>query len=56
VLPVPGFLSAAALQLALGEMAEPLLLRGAFVLPARAQALGFRFRFPAAEAALADLL
>lgn len=54
--PVPAFLTAAALRLALGELADALLLQGAFVLPARAQALGFRFRFPTAEAALEDLL
>lgn len=56
LLPVPGFLTRAATKLLLGEMAEALLLQGAFVLPARAQALGFRFRFPTAEAALEDLL
>ncbi len=42
LLPAPGF----ALKLALGEMAEPLLLTGARVVPARAQALGFHFRYP----------
>jgi hypothetical protein len=56
LLPVPAFLTASALRLALGELAEELLLQGAFVLPAKALALGFRFRFPAAEAALKDLL
>jgi len=56
MLPLPGALTAAALKLALGEMAEELLLQGAYVLPAKAQAMGFRFRFPTAEAALADLL
>lgn len=56
VLPLPAFLTAGLLRLAYGEMAQALLLEGAFVRPARAQALGFRFRFPAAEAALADLL
>lgn len=56
LLPVPGFLTAAAAKLLLGEMAEALLLQGAFVLPARAQALGFQFRFPTAEAALENLL
>jgi NAD dependent epimerase/dehydratase family enzyme len=44
------------LNLALGEMAEALLLQGTFALPTHAQALGFRFRFPTAEAALEDLL
>ena len=56
LLPVPGFVTASALRLALGELAGELLLQGAFVLPARAQALGFRFRFPTAQAALEDLL
>ena len=56
LLPVPGFLTALATRLLLGEMAEALLLQGAFVLPARSQALGFQFRFPTAKAALEDLL
>ena len=56
LLPVPGFLTTAATKLLLGEMAEALLLQGAYVLPERAQALGFTFRFPTAEAALEDLL
>ena len=56
LLPVPGFLTTAATKLLLGEMAEALLLQGAFVIPARAQVLGFGFRFPTAEGALEDLL
>jgi uncharacterized protein (TIGR01777 family) len=56
LLPVPGFLTALATKLLLGEMAEALLLQGAFVVPARSLALGFRFRFLTAEAALKDLL
>lgn len=56
LLPVPGFLTRTALTLLLGELAEALLLQGAFVQPAKALAQGFRFRFPAAEAALEDLL
>ena len=40
--PTPGL----ALKLLLGEMAESLLLTGQRVLPARAQALGYRFRYP----------
>jgi uncharacterized protein (TIGR01777 family) len=56
LLPVPGFLTTATTKLLLGEMAEALLLQGAFVLPARAQALGFQFRFSTAAAALEDLL
>ena len=54
--PVPGPVSAAVLRAALGEMAESLLLQGAFVRPSRALAQGFRFRFPTTESALADLL
>lgn len=56
LLPVPAFFTTAATSLLLGEMAEALLLQGAFVLPAHAQSLGFQFRFSTAEAALADLL
>ncbi|MBP1772108.1 MAG: hypothetical protein H6P99_1271 [Holophagaceae bacterium] len=56
VLPIPAFLTAGALRLLLGELADALLLQGAYVLPARAQALGFAFRFPTAQAALEDLL
>lgn len=56
LLPVPGFLSSLATKLLLGEMAEALLLQGAFVLPERSEALGFQFRFPSAQAALEDLL
>jgi uncharacterized protein (TIGR01777 family) len=56
LLPVPGWASAAALRLALGGMADEMLLRGAYVLPGEARRLGFRFRFPNLDAALADLL
>jgi uncharacterized protein len=45
-----------ALRLALGEMADAALLTGQRVVPARAQALGFRFQWPALEPALRDLL
>ena len=55
-LPVPGFLTTAATKVLLGEMAGALLLQGAYVVPARAQALGFQFRFPTAGAALENLL
>lgn len=41
-----------ALRLALGEMAEELLLTGQRVLPAKAQSLGFTFRYPLLEPAL----
>jgi len=56
VLPLPAFLTAGVLRLMLGEMAEALLLQGAFVHPVRAQKLGFTFRFPTAREALEDLL
>ncbi len=52
VLPVPPF----ALKLALGEMAESLLLYSQRVQPARALAGGFRFQFASLDAALADLV
>jgi NAD dependent epimerase/dehydratase family enzyme len=51
ILPMPGF----ALRLIVGEMAE-VLLTGQRVLPQAALALGFRFRFPRLDAALADIL
>jgi uncharacterized protein (TIGR01777 family) len=56
LLPVPGFLTSLATKLLLGEMAETLLLQGAFVQPAHALALGFPFRFSNAESALENLL
>lgn len=56
LLPIPGFLTHAALRLALGELGRDLLLRGAFVYPGKAEALDFPFRFPSPEAALEDLL
>ncbi|MDP2877794.1 MAG: TIGR01777 family oxidoreductase [Holophaga sp.] len=56
VWPIPGFITATALKLLVGEMAEPMLLGGAYVLPAKAQALGFQFRFPTIEESLEDLL
>jgi uncharacterized protein (TIGR01777 family) len=50
--PVPAF----ALRGMLGrEMANALLLEGQRALPAKAQALGFRFRYPAVDAALAAI-
>jgi hypothetical protein len=42
LLPAPAF----ALKLLLGEMAGPLVLTGQRVIPARAQALGYHFRYP----------
>ena len=51
VLPAPAF----ALRLALGEMADALLLGGQRALPVRASDLGFVFRFPNVDAALGDI-
>jgi len=51
LLPAPGF----AMKLALGEMAELLLLGGQHVMPARLNQLGFQFRFAELEAALRDI-
>lgn len=42
LIPAPSF----ALKLLLGEMARPLTLEGQRVIPARAKALGFHFRYP----------
>jgi uncharacterized protein (TIGR01777 family) len=50
-LPTPGF----ALRLALGQVAR-LATTGQRVLPRQAQALGYTFRFPTIDAALADIL
>ena len=52
LLPAP----AAALRLVLGEMAGELLLSGQRVLPTRALAAGYQFRFPELRPALEDLL
>lgn len=54
--PLPAFLTATTLRVFLGEMADALLLGGAYVLPHKAQALGYTFKFPTAQGALADLL
>jgi uncharacterized protein (TIGR01777 family) len=51
-MPAPGF----ALRLALGEMADALLLSGQRALPVRASDLGFSFRFNNVDEALADVL
>jgi hypothetical protein len=48
VMPAPAF----AMRLALGEMADALILGGQRVLPARAQAMGYRFRYASLEQAL----
>ena len=52
LMPAPGF----ALRLALGEMADALLLSGQRALPARATELGFSFKFKNVDEALADVL
>lgn len=52
VMPTPAF----AVRLALGEMAGALLLSSQRVVPARATALGFTFRFPDLDEALRDVL
>ena len=48
LVPAPGF----ALKLMLGEMAEPLLLTGQRVVPAKAQAHGYHFRYPEIDIAM----
>ncbi len=50
--PAPGFV----MKLALGEMAELLLLGGQRAVPAKLENLGFRFRYTELEPALRDLL
>jgi uncharacterized protein (TIGR01777 family) len=52
ILPAPAF----ALRLALGEMADALLLSSQRVIPTRWQSLGYRFLHPDLPAALADVL
>jgi NAD dependent epimerase/dehydratase family enzyme len=52
LLPVPAF----ALRLALGEMADALLLSGARVVPRRLEETGYHFRFLEIRAALRHLL
>ncbi len=52
LLPAP----AIALRLLFGQMADEVLLGGQRVVPRRAQAEGFRFRFPAVETALGHVL
>jgi NAD dependent epimerase/dehydratase family enzyme len=50
-LPAPAF----ALRLALGEMADALILGGQRVLPTKALALGFEFRYPRVDEALRQI-
>jgi uncharacterized protein (TIGR01777 family) len=51
IIPAPAF----ALRLVLGEMADALLLSGQRAVPAKAEQLGFRFRYPQLEEALAAM-
>jgi NAD dependent epimerase/dehydratase family enzyme len=50
-MPAPGF----ALRLLLGEMADGLLLSGQRAVPAKAQTLGFTFKYENLDTALANL-
>lgn len=52
LLPAPAF----ALKLLLGEMAEALLLKGQRVVPSRARASGYRFRYADLDSALGEVL
>jgi len=52
ILPAPAF----ALRLALGELADALLLSSQRVSPARLSSAGFTWRFPHLDAALADIV
>lgn len=56
IFPVPAFMTRAGLRLLVGEMADEMLLQGAFVYPRAALRHGFAFRFPTVEKALADLI
>jgi uncharacterized protein (TIGR01777 family) len=55
IFPLPGFLTATAVKVLVGEMAGPMLLEGAEVLPRKALDRGFQFRFPTIDRALEDL-
>ena len=52
IFPIPGF----AARLALGEMANDLLLASARVLPRKLQQSGFQFEHPELDAALREVL
>jgi len=56
VWPVPAFLTRTAVKVLVGDMADEMLLNGVFAYPRRAEGLGFAFRHPRVESALADLL
>ncbi|MEP5568115.1 MAG: TIGR01777 family oxidoreductase [Halioglobus sp.] len=51
-LPMP----AALMRLALGEMAEELLINGQRVVPKRLEAAGFEFQYPSLDSALTDIM
>ena len=51
-LPMP----AALMRLALGEMAQELLISGQRVIPSRLQAAGFEFQYPTIDAALTEIM
>jgi NAD dependent epimerase/dehydratase family enzyme len=51
IMPAPAF----ALRLALGEMADAMILNGQRVLPRVAQERGFRFRFETIDEALGEI-
>lgn len=51
-IPVPAF----GIKLIFGEMGETLLLQGARVIPRRLEQLGYKFKFPDLEPALAHVL
>jgi uncharacterized protein (TIGR01777 family) len=51
LMPTPAF----ALQLVLGELADALILGGQRVMPTRAQALGYEFKYPTLEPALREI-
>ena len=52
IFPVPGFMA----RLALGEMADDLLLTSARVMPNRLSETGYQFQYPSLEPALKHLL
>jgi NAD dependent epimerase/dehydratase family enzyme len=51
IVPMPAFV----MRLALGELADALILGGQRVVPARAQALGYEFKYPTLEPALREI-
>ena len=57
VLGRPAFVPApaGALRFVLGELADALVLGGQRVVPARAQALGYEFKYPTLESALREI-